>query len=242
MRTGMPGGLSLAVTVVGLLAVSGALTLRAQPRPRSSSLPYSRTSSKSAAPHLALVDEYCLSCHDEDHEEGRTRARHDRGGRRRPGIRRCGRRSSGSCARGRCRRSGKPRPDEAHLRRGGRVARRRRSTARPRRIPIPGRTDTFRRLNRTEYQNAIRDLLALDVDVAALLPSDESSHGFDNVTVGDLSPTLLERYVAAAQKISRLAVGQPEPLARRRHRILLRRTSRRRSTSTGCRSARAAAR
>ena len=70
MRTGMPGGLSLAVTVVGLLAVSGALTLRAQPRPRSSSLPYSRTSSKSAAPHLALVDEYCLSCHDEDHKKG----------------------------------------------------------------------------------------------------------------------------------------------------------------------------
>ena len=53
--------------------------------------------------------------------------------------------------------------------------------------PNPGRTDTFRRLNRTEYQNAIRDLLVLDVDVAPLLPSDSSSHGFDNVTVGDLS-------------------------------------------------------
>jgi hypothetical protein len=75
--------------------------------------------------------------------------------------------------------------------------------------PNPGRTDTFRRLNRTEYQNAARDLLALEVDVAPLLPSDESSHGFDNVTVGDLSPTLLERYLSAAQKISRLAVGSP---------------------------------
>lgn len=73
--------------------------------------------------------------------------------------------------------------------------------------PNPGRTDTFRRLNRTEYQNAIRDLLALDVDVTALLPGDESSHGFDNVTVGDLSPTLLDRYISAAQKISQLAVG-----------------------------------
>src|SRR5262249_24674744 len=52
--------------------------------------------------------------------------------------------------------------------------------------PNPGRTDTFRRLNRTEYQNAIRDLLAVEVDVAALLPGDESSHGFDNVTVGNL--------------------------------------------------------
>ena len=73
--------------------------------------------------------------------------------------------------------------------------------------PNPGRTDTFRRLNRTEYRNAVRDLLALDIDVAALLPGDESSHGFDNVTVGDLSPTLLDRYVAAAEKISRVAVG-----------------------------------
>ena len=73
--------------------------------------------------------------------------------------------------------------------------------------PNPGRTDTFRRLNRTEYRNAIRDLLALDIDVSSLLPADESSHGFDNLTVGDLSPTLLESYLAAARKISRLAIG-----------------------------------
>ena len=75
--------------------------------------------------------------------------------------------------------------------------------------PNPGRNDTFRRLNRTEYRNAIRDLLALDVDVAALLPSDSASFGFDNVTVGNLSPTLLESYVSAAEKISQLAVGRP---------------------------------
>ncbi len=74
-------------------------------------------------------------------------------------------------------------------------------------IPNPGRTETFRRLNRTEYQNVIRDLLALDIDAAALLPKDDASHGFDNVTVGDLSPTLLNRYLSAAGKISRLAVG-----------------------------------
>ena len=58
--------------------------------------------------------------------------------------------------------------------------------------PDPGRTDTFRRLNRTEYRNAIRDLLDLEVDVAALLPSDSASYGFDNVTVGNLPPSLLE--------------------------------------------------
>src|SRR6185369_9198553 len=50
--------------------------------------------------------------------------------------------------------------------------------------PNPGRTETFRRLNRTEYRNAIRDLLALEIDAAALLPKDDVSHGFDNGTVG----------------------------------------------------------
>ncbi|MEJ7595606.1 MAG: DUF1592 domain-containing protein, partial [Planctomycetaceae bacterium] len=73
--------------------------------------------------------------------------------------------------------------------------------------PMPGRTDNIRRLTRTEYQNAIRDLLDLQIDAAALLPADESSQGFDNITVGDLSPTLLSRYVSAAQKIARLALG-----------------------------------
>ena len=76
--------------------------------------------------------------------------------------------------------------------------------------PNPGRTETFRRLNRTESQNAIRDLLALDIDAAALLPPDESGFGFDNVNVGDLSPALLDRYIAAAHKISRLAVGSTQ--------------------------------
>ena len=73
--------------------------------------------------------------------------------------------------------------------------------------PNPGRTDTIRRLTRTEYQNVIRDLLTLDIDAASLLPADEVSRGFDNVTVRELSPTLLDRYITAAQKISRLAVG-----------------------------------
>jgi len=76
--------------------------------------------------------------------------------------------------------------------------------------PNPGRTETLRRLNRTEYQNAVRDLLALDIDATSLLPPDESGHGFDNVTVGDLPPTLLDRYISAAQKISRLAIGSTQ--------------------------------
>ena len=64
------------------------------------------------------------------------------------------------------------------------------------------------RLNRTEYANAIRDLLALDVDVAALLPPDASTEGFDNIAEAlGVSPSLIQGYVSAAMKISRRAVG-----------------------------------
>ena len=74
--------------------------------------------------------------------------------------------------------------------------------------PNPGRTEPLHRLNRTEYQNTIRDLLALDVDAAALVPADDQSYGFDNIAgVLKVSPTLLERYMNAARAISRLAVG-----------------------------------
>jgi hypothetical protein len=73
----------------------------------------------------------------------------------------------------------------------------------------PG-TPALHRLNRTEYGNAIRDLLALDVDVSALLPPDDSTAGFDNIAdVLGVSPALIEGYVAAATKISRLAMGDP---------------------------------
>ncbi|HEV8209810.1 MAG TPA: DUF1587 domain-containing protein, partial [Vicinamibacterales bacterium] len=67
------------------------------------------------------------------------------------------------------------------------------------------------RLNRTEYGNAIRDLLALDVDVSDLLPSDGANFGFDNIAAAlKTSPFLLERYLTAAQRISALAVGDPD--------------------------------
>ena len=75
------------------------------------------------------------------------------------------------------------------------------------RHPQPGRAETIRRLTRTEYQNAIRDLLDLSIDATALLPKDDPGHGFDTVTTGSFSPTLLDRYVTAAQAISRLAIG-----------------------------------
>lgn len=74
--------------------------------------------------------------------------------------------------------------------------------------PNPGKVPAIRRLTRTEYQNAVRDLLKVNVDVSEILPKDESSHGFDNITTGSLSPTLMNRYLKAAQKIARIAVGE----------------------------------
>jgi mono/diheme cytochrome c family protein len=76
--------------------------------------------------------------------------------------------------------------------------------------PNPGRP-LVHRLNRAEYANAIRDLLALDVDTSALLPPDDAAYGFDNIADAlGVSPVLLERYLAAAGKISSLAVGDPD--------------------------------
>src|SRR2546426_4133117 len=76
--------------------------------------------------------------------------------------------------------------------------------------PNPG-TTALHRLNRTEYANAIRDLLGLPIDAATLLPPDDSAEGFDNVAdVLGVSPLLIQGYVSAATKISRLAVGDAE--------------------------------
>jgi hypothetical protein len=73
--------------------------------------------------------------------------------------------------------------------------------------PPPG----LHRLNRTEYANSIRDLLDLPIDAAKYLPSDDSTSGFDNIAGAlGISSTLVEAYVTAAQKISRLAIGEPE--------------------------------
>jgi len=76
--------------------------------------------------------------------------------------------------------------------------------------PNPGRP-VLHRLNRVEYTNAVRDLLAVDIDGETLLPADDSRHGFDNIAdVLTVSPALLERYMSAARKISRLAIGDSD--------------------------------
>ena len=198
-----PGRALLFVGAAGLIAAGGGVVRadRGRRRParrRPRSTPRSSTSTAS-------------SCHDDDEKKGGLALDAVALAGRRRSIRTCGRRSSASCARVRCRRSGRRgrtrRPTTRSIA-SLETSLDRAAAAQPESRAGP---TTFRRLNRTEYQNAIRDLLALEVDVAALLPADESSHGFDNVTVGDLSPTLLDRYISAAQKISRLAVGQRRP-------------------------------
>src|SRR5262249_17850262 len=75
--------------------------------------------------------------------------------------------------------------------------------------PNAGRTEALHRLNRAEYQNAIRELLGIEgLDIERMLPADDASYGFDNIAgILGISPTHLERYLAAAQKISRAAIG-----------------------------------
>ncbi len=73
--------------------------------------------------------------------------------------------------------------------------------------PKPGRT-SLHRLNRAEYANAIRDLLALEIDATTLLPPDDESNGFDNIAdVLTMSSSLMERYLSASWNISRIALG-----------------------------------
>src|SRR5262245_22369336 len=74
----------------------------------------------------------------------------------------------------------------------------------------PGRPGELHRLNRIEYGNAIRDLLGLEIDAKAMLPADEQAHGFStNADALAIQPALLDRYLSAAAKIARLAVGDP---------------------------------
>jgi uncharacterized protein DUF1592/uncharacterized protein DUF1588/uncharacterized protein DUF1587/uncharacterized protein DUF1585/uncharacterized protein DUF1595 len=163
-----------------------------------------------APPDKAVVDRYCLSCHSVRAKSGNfvlegldpTKAgdnvetwekvvRKLRGGLMPP--------------------PGRPRPDAAASD-DFRVALQRTLDAAAAAHPNPGRTETVHRLNRIEYVNAVRDLLAVEVSAPDLLPADDSSYGFDNIAgVLKMSPALMERYLAAAKVVSRSAVGAPPP-------------------------------
>jgi mono/diheme cytochrome c family protein len=198
---------ALALVVVsvgpGLAAARGPSTRDPQKAPR---LAASHTPSMSPEAQNAVINTYCLGCHDDDGRAGGltlqdfnpARAEREpetaekiirklRAGMMPPPV-------------------AKERPDRA--------------TALALVTSLEGRLDEaaaanpnpgwrpFQRLNRAEYANAVRDLLGIDVDVSAYLPADTVSAGFDNVAdTQSLSPTLLEGYLRAASQISRLAVG-----------------------------------
>jgi cytochrome c551/c552 len=178
-----------ALTVTGLLAIAAVASVAQQ----------------TPSPEQAVLNRYCITCHNEktktaglmldkldfthpgkDAESWEKVVRKVRAGMMPPG--------------------GAPRPDratmdtfaatlEAELDRAAAAS------------PNPGFTG-LHRLNRTEYANAVRDLLALDIDAATLLPADDSSEGFDNIADAlGVSPALVERYASAATKVSRMAVG-----------------------------------
>jgi hypothetical protein len=161
-----------------------------------------------AAAHRALLDRYCTGCHNQKLKTGGLAL--DQADVRDPAVaadtwERVIRKVRG----GLMPPAGMPRPDQAaatslvtYLENSlDRVAQAK---------PNPGRA-LIHRLNRTEYGNAIRDLLGVSVDVTGMLPPDDAAYGFDNIAdLLGVSPVLLERYLSAAWKISGLAVGDTE--------------------------------
>ena len=198
------------VAVLAGAAPAGAGAAGPRPHPAGGSTappPAGQPASATAPPHRALLDRYCVTCHNQRLQTGglaldvadvsRVGAAPDvwervvlklRGGMMPP--------------------AGRPRPAGAALDelRGWLEAELDRAAAA---TVEPGRVPTHR-LNRAEYANAVRDLLVLDIDAEALLPADDTGHGFDNLAgTLALSPALMERYLTAARRISRLAVGDP---------------------------------
>ena len=165
------------------------------------------TQRPAAAPDRALLDRYCLSCHGTARKLGEvdlSTLLPPKGGRDAS----LWERVAGQVRAGVMPPTDAPRPDRAALGRFVDDAERAIDAAAVE-SPSPGRP-VAHRLNRTEYGNAIRDVFALDIDAAALLPADESLDGFDNIGgVLSVSPLLVDRYLSAARQISRLVVGDP---------------------------------
>ncbi len=155
----------------------------------------------------ALIEKYCTSCHNTTDWAGgldlRKRQRHHHRRRRRTSARKLIKRLRA----GMMPPVGEERPHYETVQKLAQSLEQsidKRAATKGAHLPAPG----LHRLNRTEYTNAIRDLLALNIDAARFLPSDDSSHGFDNMA-GTLttSPALMEAYLSAAGNISRLAIG-----------------------------------
>ena len=179
----------------------------AGPGPRSSGANPAQGGRPAPSPQRALLDRYCVTCHNQRLQTGGLAldaADVSRVGEA-PGV---WERVVLKLRGGMMPPAGRPRPAGAALDelRGWLEAELDRAAAA---AVEPGRVPTHR-LNRAEYANAVRDLLALDIDAEALLPADDTGHGFDNLAgTLALSPALMERYLSAARRISRLAVGDP---------------------------------
>ena len=198
--------MSLGLVVFGLAVAGAGGSLPRAAEPANPAGP-ARSSRPVGSPHQATIDQYCVSCHNQrlktgdlvldgldpanvaaDAETWEKVVRKLRLGVMPP--------------------QGARRPDEPTYDRLIGFLEEQLDTCRGVRLN-PGRP-VLRRLNRAEYANAIRDLLGMDVDVTSLLPPDDSAYGFDNVADAQgSSPALLQAYLAAARKISAVAVGDP---------------------------------
>ena len=190
-----------AVCLVAFAAASAALF---QPRPATAA----QTPVEAELPSRALLDQYCVTCHNERLKTAGVML--DAADLSRVDLHReLFEKVVRKLRNGQMPPQGRRRPEtsavstfvsalEAELDRVGAAA------------PNPGRVASHR-LNRTEYVNAVRDLLALEIDGEALLPSDMAGFGFDNnADVLAMTPALMDRYITAATKVSRLAVGTLE--------------------------------
>ena len=184
---------SLVLIAAGILAVLSAAFSFQQPSP--------------ATEQRAMLDKYCVTCHNQRLKTGGLALDNlnlDRVAENAEILEKVLRKLHG----GMMPPQGMPRPDEPTVTRFMATLEASLERAAVSR-PEPGRS-TLHRLNRTEYGNAIHDLLDLDIDPASFLPADDEANGFDNIAdVLRFSPSLLEQYLSASEKISSLAVGDP---------------------------------
>jgi Protein of unknown function (DUF1592)/Protein of unknown function (DUF1588)/Protein of unknown function (DUF1595)/Protein of unknown function (DUF1587)/Protein of unknown function (DUF1585)/Planctomycete cytochrome C len=197
------------VFLLGPVAVA-AVIARSTARPAAASFGPVRPLPAHALSDKAVIEQYCLECHDADHAKGDLvletfdPAKADQRAEISEKIVR-------KLRAGMMPPAGHERPPEAALD-GLASSLETRLDAAAEARPNPGRR-IFQRLNRAEYTASIRDMLSLDIDAASFLPPDTISHNFDNIAdVQSMSATLLEGYLRAASQVSRLAVGDPDAM------------------------------
>jgi len=200
-------GFAIGCVPLSVVLVSGqsatAPAEKPAPAPKSTVKPVARTQALDVAAPRAVLDKYCVTCHNaklgtanlrldqldlshlgDNAETGEKVVRKLRAGMMPP--------------------TGMPQPDPATREALISWMEKELDRSAASYLPAPG----LHRLNRTEYTNAVRDVLGLEVDATKFLPADDSTHGFDNIAGAlTLSPALMEAYLSAAGKISRLAIG-----------------------------------